>query len=113
MRKFIQNIFLIPVYFYQYVISPLLGPGKCRYTPSCSAYFVRSVRKFGIFKGSYAGVARILRCRRSYLGGPDPVLDEFSFKAVKDAYTIYKKPKETGRRKSKPAKHSHCNHPQE
>lgn len=39
------------------------------------------------------GTARLLRCRPKYLGGPDPVPDAYSWKAVKDQYVIRRKPK--------------------
>ena len=49
------------VYFYKFCISPLF-PGVCKFTPSCSNYFLQSVDNFGFFKGGILGVKRILRC---------------------------------------------------
>lgn len=92
MKHLVRNLFLIPVYFYRGVISGFIGP-CCRYTPSCSSYFVEAVLRFGIIKGSIMGCARILRCRKAFLGGPDPVPEEWNWKEIKDAYTIYRKPK--------------------
>jgi putative membrane protein insertion efficiency factor len=57
--------------FYQYAISPLLGP-RCRFQPTCSEYFVQSVRKHGVLRGSWRGVLRILRCHPWSAGGVDP-----------------------------------------
>ena len=91
--KILREIFLLPVHLYRVLISPFKGGPCCRYTPSCSEYFLTSVRRFGIIKGSIAGWARILRCRPRYFGGPDPVPDAFSWKAVKDQYIIRRKPK--------------------
>lgn len=34
----------------------------CRYTPTCSEYGYKVVEKFGILKGNYLLVKRILRC---------------------------------------------------
>ena len=93
MKKILQTIYLIPLYFYKYYISGLLGVNKCRYCPSCSSYFEIAVKRFGIIKGSILGFSRLLRCRNSYLGGPDPVPEEFSYEEIKKAYKIYKKPK--------------------
>lgn len=93
MKKILQTIYLIPLYFYKYYLSSLLGIGKCRYTPSCSSYFEIAVKRFGIIKGSILGFSRLFRCRKSYLGGPDEVPQEFSFEEIKKAYLSYKKPK--------------------
>jgi uncharacterized protein len=56
---------------YQAVLSPLLG-GSCRFEPSCSAYFIEAVQKYGPWRGSWMGVRRILRCHPFHPGGQDP-----------------------------------------
>ena len=56
---------------YQIWISPLLGC-NCRFTPSCSQYFVDAVNKHGVWRGSWKGVFRILRCHPFHPGGHDP-----------------------------------------
>lgn len=58
--------------FYQYGISPLLGP-RCRYTPTCSQYTYEAVLEHGVIKGAYLGIRRILRCNPFHKGGYDPV----------------------------------------
>lgn len=60
------------VKFYQYCIRPLL-PNSCRHTPSCSAYSIEAINKYGAFKGSYLGFKRILRCHPWGGHGYDPV----------------------------------------
>ena len=60
------------VKFYQYCIRPLL-PNSCRYTPSCSAYSIEAINKYGALKGSYLGFKRILRCHPWGGHGYDPV----------------------------------------
>ena len=72
MKKLIRNIFLLPVYFYRYCISPLTPP-SCRYTPTCSQYMVEAVQKYGIFKGTWLGIKRIARCNPWGGSGYDPV----------------------------------------
>jgi putative membrane protein insertion efficiency factor len=72
MKKLLQNIFLLPVYFYQKVISPMFPP-SCRFVPTCSQYMVEAVKKYGILKGSWLGVKRILRCNPWGGKGFDPV----------------------------------------
>ncbi len=57
--------------FYQVSISPLLGP-SCRYQPTCSAYFIQAVKKYGVIVGTAKGVWRILRCHPLNKGGHDP-----------------------------------------
>lgn len=56
---------------YQRFISPLLGP-SCRFTPTCSEYFIGAVRKYGIIRGTWRGTLRILRCHPFHPGGYDP-----------------------------------------
>ena len=46
---------------YQRFISPFLKP-SCVFYPSCSEYTKQAVEKYGLFKGSYLGFLRILRC---------------------------------------------------
>lgn len=65
-------IFLIRCY--QRWISPLFLP-TCRYTPTCSAYAVEAIARFGAVKGTYLAVRRILRCHPFAAGGYDPVPD--------------------------------------
>lgn len=68
----LRKIFLLPVYFYRVFISPLTPP-SCRYTPTCSQYMVEAVLKYGIFKGGWLGIKRILRCHPWGGSGYDPV----------------------------------------
>ena len=58
--------------FYQGAISPLLG-AHCRYIPSCSDYFIQSVRRRGFVVGMLGGLWRICRCHPLAKGGYDPV----------------------------------------
>lgn len=56
---------------YQGVVSPHLPP-SCRYTPTCSAYAVEALRRYGALKGSVLTVHRLLRCNPWSHGGYDP-----------------------------------------
>lgn len=58
---------------YQQCISPFLLPGKCRFIPTCSTYFIQAVEKYGPFKGSWLGIRRILKCHPFHEGGYDPL----------------------------------------
>jgi putative membrane protein insertion efficiency factor len=62
---------ILCVRLYQIAISPLLGQ-HCRFTPSCSQYFIQSVEKHGAIKGAAKGVWRICRCHPLNAGGYDP-----------------------------------------
>jgi putative membrane protein insertion efficiency factor len=56
---------------YQLTISPLIGPA-CRFEPSCSRYTIGALRKYGLFRGLWKGLCRILRCHPWHPGGYDP-----------------------------------------
>ena len=56
---------------YQLLISPWL-PNTCRFFPSCSAYMILAIRKYGVLRGSWRGVKRICRCHPFDPGGFDP-----------------------------------------
>lgn len=47
--------------FYQHVISPLDGP-SCAFRPTCSAYAVRAVRRYGLLQGVLMAADRLERC---------------------------------------------------
>jgi putative membrane protein insertion efficiency factor len=78
MNSFIKKLYLFPVRLYRRFISPLKPP-CCRFTPTCSAYTVTAIERFGILKGTVLSVWRILRCNPFCRGGMDPVPEEFSF----------------------------------
>ncbi len=59
------------VRIYQWTLSPLVGR-QCRFTPTCSHYFIEAVQKYGLLRGGFKGVARICRCHPFHPGGHDP-----------------------------------------
>jgi putative membrane protein insertion efficiency factor len=59
---------------YRKAISPLLPP-SCRFYPTCSAYALTSVERFGVLKGGWLALRRIARCHPFNPGGYDPVPD--------------------------------------
>ncbi|MBN1498785.1 MAG: membrane protein insertion efficiency factor YidD [Spirochaetes bacterium] len=68
-------IILLPLMvlkIYKRIISPFL-PKACRYYPTCSEYAAQALRKYGLIKGLFLAVKRILRCNPLFEGGYDPV----------------------------------------
>jgi len=61
--------------FYRYIISPLLGP-QCRFYPTCSHYAEEAYTRFGLIKGSYLTIKRLLKCHPWHHGGIDLVPDD-------------------------------------
>tara|TARA_Y100000813_G_C24152534_1_gene347858 strand:- start:1370 stop:1606 length:237 start_codon:yes stop_codon:yes gene_type:complete len=61
---------------YKLFISPYIG-NNCRYLPTCSDYFIDCLNEFGLFKGFFLGLKRVLSCHPiKFLGGGqgfDPV----------------------------------------
>ena len=53
--------------FYQRNISPAF-PARCRFRPTCSAYALEAIQKYGVFKGGWLALRRFLRCHPFYKG---------------------------------------------
>ena len=66
------GVLLLPIYFYRYFISPLLGV-NCRFSPSCSDYAKDAIIKHGALRGGLLTVKRILKCHPWGGSGYDPV----------------------------------------
>ena len=67
-----RHILIAFVRMYQVGLSPLL-PASCRYYPSCSAYAITALEKYGAVRGAWLAVRRISRCHPFHPGGYDPV----------------------------------------
>ncbi|MBI5127358.1 membrane protein insertion efficiency factor YidD [Candidatus Roizmanbacteria bacterium] len=50
-----------------------LTDSACRFTPTCSFYTYQAIEKFGVIKGSFFGLKRIIRCHPWNKGGYDPI----------------------------------------
>ena len=68
MKKLILSL----IKFYQKYLS-IKGLAVCRFTPTCSEYTHQAVEKYGMVKGLYLGLKRVLRCHPWGKGGDDPV----------------------------------------
>ena len=78
MRRALRFVVSLPslaliglVQVYQILLSPIFGR-QCRFHPTCSAYFIEAVRKYGAIAGAWRGVRRICRCHPFHPGGYDP-----------------------------------------
>jgi len=74
--KIVSNFLILIIKFYKYFISPYFH-SNCRYLPTCSEYFIDSLKIYGFLRGSFLGIKRILRCHPIKIlggsGGFDPV----------------------------------------
>jgi hypothetical protein len=67
-----KHVAILFIRGYQLVVSPLLPPNTCRFTPTCSQYAIDAVEKYGFRKGVWCAVKRIGRCHPFHPGGYDP-----------------------------------------
>ena len=56
-----KALFLACIRFYQKYISPA-RPSCCRFIPTCSAYALEAVEKYGAVKGGYLALRRLMKC---------------------------------------------------
>lgn len=68
----LKTTILLLIRFYQRYISIFLGK-NCIYYPTCSQYTIIAIERYGVIKGGYLGVKRILRCTPFHQGGIDEV----------------------------------------
>ncbi len=71
--NFFSNLLIELIKFYQKFISPLKIKGSCRFYPTCSTYAIDALKKYGLLKGGFMAVKRILKCNPFNSGGYDPV----------------------------------------
>jgi putative membrane protein insertion efficiency factor len=75
-----RSLVVAPIRLYQRVISPGL-PARCRYHPSCSAYAIEAIRRYGVLRGVVLAAWRVLRCNPWSHGGVDFVEDQTLFRS--------------------------------
>ena len=71
----LKKIVIFFIRIYQRISA--LTPSRCRFYPTCSEYAKQAIVRFGLLKGSYLAIKRILKCHPFNDGGYDPVPDEF------------------------------------
>ncbi|MDD7593866.1 MAG: membrane protein insertion efficiency factor YidD [Peptoniphilaceae bacterium] len=69
-----NRLALLLIQFYRTSLSPLLGSGKCRYTPTCSTYALSAFKRYRFSTAAMLSMWRILRCNPFSKGGYDPLL---------------------------------------
>ena len=65
-----KRLFLALIRFYRRHISPHFPP-SCRYIPSCSAYAMEAIEKYGAAKGGWLALKRLSRCHPFHKGEHD------------------------------------------
>jgi putative membrane protein insertion efficiency factor len=60
---------------YKWAISPMFPP-SCRYVPTCSEYAMEAVERYGVVRGGWMALVRILRCHPLASSGYDPVVKQ-------------------------------------
>ena len=76
-QEMLSSVLIYGVKTYQKHFSKYFA-GSCLYTPSCSEYSLEAIRLYGAKRGSVLAIKRLLRCRRPYNGGYDPVKQEMA-----------------------------------
>tara|TARA_Y100001970_G_C14259267_1_gene878365 strand:+ start:14829 stop:15068 length:240 start_codon:yes stop_codon:yes gene_type:complete len=72
LNNLISYLFIAVITFYSKYISPFFGP-KCRFTPTCSAYGLEAISRFGPWRGGWLTFKRLMRCNPFTPCGYDPV----------------------------------------
>lgn len=62
-----KRLLLAVIRFYRHSISPYTPP-SCRFTPTCSAYAYEAINKYGVLKGGWLALKRLLRCNPFHKG---------------------------------------------
>jgi putative membrane protein insertion efficiency factor len=76
-RSFGVRALLFVLSFYKAYLSVLFA-GTCRYEPTCSRYAYEAIDRFGVPRGGWLGLKRLLRCHPlSGRFGYDPVPEKW------------------------------------
>jgi putative membrane protein insertion efficiency factor len=68
----IARFLILVAQLWQKGVSPMLPP-RCRYMPSCSAYAIEAVTRYGAARGGWLATRRVCRCHPFGGHGFDPV----------------------------------------
>lgn len=67
-----KRVVIAPIQAYRRYVSPFL-PRSCRFSPTCSAYAIKAIRRHGVARGGWLALRRLSRCHPWHPGGFDPV----------------------------------------
>jgi putative membrane protein insertion efficiency factor len=67
-----KSIAIVLIRGYRRFVSPAFPP-SCRFTPTCSAYALTSIERYGLIRGGWLAAKRLGRCHPWNPGGYDPV----------------------------------------
>jgi len=71
-KHLLSTPFILLIKVYQWTLSPIIGP-KCRFTPTCSAYGIEALTKYGPIKGTWLIIKRLSKCHPWGKSGYDPL----------------------------------------
>jgi len=77
----VKKVFLAMIRFYQRYLNfrhpffktLFLTDAACRFQPTCSEYCYQAINRYGILKGLFLGIKRVLKCHPLSAGGYDPI----------------------------------------
>jgi putative membrane protein insertion efficiency factor len=79
-KNYLEKLVIFLIRFYQKTLSfdhgilKIFYPnGYCRFKPTCSEYMIQAIKKYGLIKGGFVGIKRIIRCNPWNKGGYDPL----------------------------------------
>ena len=70
---------LLALRFYKAYLSVLFA-GSCRYEPTCSRYAYEAIERFGVARGTWLGLKRLLRCH--------PLSRKFGYDLVPEKWEV-------------------------
>ena len=68
-----KRVAMALIRFYRKYLSGLKPAPTCRFSPTCSAYALEAIERYGARKGTWLAIKRIARCHPFHKGGYDPV----------------------------------------
>lgn len=69
MIRWYQKYLSLDTGFLSYIYSERI----CRFHPTCSEYTYQAISKYGLFRGGWLGIKRIVHCHPWAKGGNDPL----------------------------------------
>lgn len=80
----LARLMLGAIRFYRAAVSPYT-PASCRYYPTCSAYALEAVERWGAARGAWLALRRLARCHPLRAGGIDPVPGKPAPRSIPDS----------------------------